>query len=234
MLSTISSPYREKKMHQIKNHRTGGIIFEGDFPSMAKCVEQAVQEGVCMDFADLTHVNLVNASLDEACLRHARLAGANLMGANLSEADLDGADFTNAGLQNACLCFSSLRHCRFEGTGFGATDIAGCAVDRGTFSTLSAFFLNFRDTASMQGCVYADPGPMNCVFSRPPVVITGFPWPIIIMDRHIKIGSWTGRLAPRPGSDENPLPGFLNNEKSWLVPLIERAVTGAGGLRLSA
>jgi hypothetical protein len=211
-------------MKQIKNHRTGAVIFEGDFFSLRRCAEQAVCDGICLDFADLTRANLVNASLDEAQLRHARLGGANLMGANLSEAELDGADFTNAGLQNACLCLAGLRRCRFDGALFGATDIAGARLDRAFFSTLSAFHLNFRDAVSMQGCLYAEPDGAPCVFSRPPVVINGLRWPVIIMDRHIKIGSWLQRLdsflSCAKIADDAP-PAFTAAEKSWLVPLIE-------------
>jgi hypothetical protein len=181
--------------HQIKNHRTGKIIFEGRFPLLRDCVEEAQRDNVCLDFADLSRANLVNASLDEASLRHARFHDANLMGANMSEASLDGADFTNAALHNACLCSSSLTNCHFDGTLFGATDIAGSKIDRSVFSTLSAFHLNFQDALSMQGCVFINPCGTYSTMSQPPLTVGGLRYPVVIMDHHIKIGAWAARHA---------------------------------------
>ena len=223
-------------MKQIKNHRTGTVIFEGDFASLRDCAEHAAGDGVCLDFADLAHANLVNASLDETSLRCARLHGANLTGANLSEADLDGSDFTDAVLCNTCLCFSSLRHCRFDGALFGAADITGSAVDRCVFSTLSAFHLNFRGAGSMDGCIYVDPENIHCPFSRPPAVVAGLAWPVVVMDRHIKIGSRImthGRFLSGAGTGEYALDAFINQEKNWLIPLVEGFVDSVTA-RLSA
>lgn len=197
---------------QIKDRRTGNILFEGDFPALRACVEQAVADRVVLDGADLSDANLVNASLDDALMPNACFRNANLMGANLSECSLDGADFTNANLQSACLCFSSLKNCRFEGTSFGATDIAGCDISGGVFSTLSAFSLNFIDAINLSGCRYLHEGTA-CGFSRPPVAINGLPFAVSMMDEHILTGSrlWLrkeiralandSRPAARPGGD---------------------------------
>lgn len=212
-------------MTQIINHRTNRVLYQGRFASLRACAEHAVKNGVRLDFADLRRANLVGASLDGASLRGACMAGANLMGANVSEAVLDGADLSGAGLQNTCLCYSSLRGCVFIDALFGATDIAGAAIDRCMFSTLSALHLPFRDTGSMQGCAYIDPDGVHCPFSRPPLVIGGLAWPVVVMDRHVKIGGW---LVGLDGLLSCGLPDLLaGGEKNWLMPLIESCRSGA-------
>ncbi|PJB73000.1 MAG: hypothetical protein CO093_01695 [Alphaproteobacteria bacterium CG_4_9_14_3_um_filter_47_13] len=50
---------------QIKNSRTNIILYEGVFATVKDCLEQAVQERVCLDYADLRHANLANGALDD-------------------------------------------------------------------------------------------------------------------------------------------------------------------------
>lgn len=174
---------------EIKNHRTGSTIYEGHFQNAKECIEQAVHDNVCLDYADLHHANLSNASLDDAVMRHARLDFVNLSGANLSEARLDGASFYNATLHATCLCYSSLENTRFDHALFGATDITGCPVIQARFSGLSAFTLNFVDAHSIDRCIYRASSGIPCPFSTAPLVINGRDMPVIFLDRHLIIGS---------------------------------------------
>lgn len=174
--------------HRIVHRQNGEILYEGHFPTLAACAEQAVRDGVSLDYADLSRANLFNAVLDEASLRHASFNGANLAGANLSEARLERADFTDAALQNTCFCFSAMRYCTFDGCAFGATDVAGCDLSFSHFSTLSALGLNFRDAKTMTGCVYQEDGAPAIPFSVPPVVIQGLFYPVAFFECHVKIG----------------------------------------------
>ena len=173
---------------QIKNHRTGTVLFEGDFTTAKACVEQAVRDSVCLDYADLHNANLCNAMLDDALMRHARLDYANLTGANLSEARLDGTSFASATLHASCLCYSSLNNANFDSAQFGATDITGCALRKGRFSGLSAFTLNFIDAGVMDNCLYRSTAGVACPLSKPPLVLQGMDLPVILLDRHLKIG----------------------------------------------
>ncbi len=175
---------------QIKHHHTDKVLFEGQFESLKEAVEQAAQDNVSLDYADLQHSSFLNANLDNVRMRHSRLKGSNFMGANLSESDLEGSDFSDASLQNACFCFSSLQDSNFSGSSFGATDIAGCDISRSLFSTVSAFHLNFTDTEVMKGCHYEDASGIKCPVSRPPVLVHGLSYPLVFMDRHIKLGSF--------------------------------------------
>ncbi len=174
---------------QIKNHRTGETLYEGSFDTAKDCIEQAASEGVNLDYADLHHTNLSNAALDDIVMRHARLDGSNLTGANLSEARLDGTSFTNTTMHGACLCESSLKGCNFEGASFGATDITGSILQNCSFSTLSAFTLNFINAKTVKDCRFEDNTKAICPFSKPPVILQGLALPVILLDRHLKIGS---------------------------------------------
>ncbi len=220
---------RRLQKQSIRNHLTGAVIYDGFFPSLLACAEQAVADGVALDGADFTDANLVNARLDDARLKGSSFRSANLMGANLSEAVLDAADFSDAGLQNACLCFTSLRYARFAGALFGATDIAGADITGSVFSTLSALSLNFRDTADMQACVFEDREQRCYPLTRPPVVIHGLTYPVIFMDSHVGVGpvfrSYAELLrslhgAGRGESADGALHSFLGHYSAHLPQLI--------------
>ena len=184
-------------MKQVEIRHIDGrtILFTGKFRTVKEALETAAAKGIALGGADLRRANLVNAQLDDISLRGACLAGANLMGANLSEGDFTAADFTGAGLQNACFAASILDGCDFDGAQFGATDIAGASLRGCRFTTLSAFSLGFRDAAVLEDCRFDDLSGPVCPFSRPPVVIHGLDYPVIIMDRHMKIGASIGILG---------------------------------------
>lgn len=173
---------------QIKNHRTGETIHEGLFQTVKECIEDAVENNITLDYADLSHCNLENANLDEATMNNAKFDHANLNGANLSEASLNNCTFANATLYGTCLSLSSLQKCDFNSTSFGATDIAGASICGSVFSTLSAVELNFIDTAKMNECAFHSSDGSNPKFSRPPMLIKGLAYPVILFDSHIKIG----------------------------------------------
>lgn len=170
----------------IKHKHSGTVLAAGNCRDVRALAEQAIAMGLSLRGADLRMADLGRAMLDGADLREACLDGANLISANLSEARLCGASIRDAALQDGCLCFAELRGCDFSGSLFGATDIAGAVLDRCHFTTLSAFTLNFRDAESLGECSAGDdPVP----FSRPPVVISGLVFPVILLDRHIRIGN---------------------------------------------
>lgn len=215
---------------------TGKILHDGSFQSIKACAEDAAQSGIPLDGADMRRANLINAALDGARLRGARFDGANLMGANLSEADLSGTNFRDAGLQNACLCFSTMNDCAFTGASFGGTDIAGAHIAHGLFDTLSAFTLNFRDAAQLSGCRFKNPDETLCLFSRPPVVLAGLQYPVILMDRHIKIGAmalshddwrrYANDNRPHRRLDEGSLHAFIGLYGHTIDALIRAARPG--------
>lgn len=114
----------------IKNWKTGEVIFSYtcENNTIKKTVEEAVKQGVILDYADLRDADLMDINLcctilDRICLNNANLTRANMNGciirgvrlwetnlsyANLTNADLIYADLSNAiidnvvGLNNQC------------------------------------------------------------------------------------------------------------------------------------
>ncbi len=175
---------------KLRSDQDNHLLYEGDFPTLTACLEQAVGEQINLKGVNLHNANLINANLDEAQLQNANLSGANLSGANLSESHLKGANMTGTALFNTCFCYSDLSYCDFGNSTFGGTDIAGCDISESRFSTLSAFTLNFDLARNMAGCVFRDPAGVLCAMSRAPVVIHGLQnGPVVLMDHHVKIGT---------------------------------------------
>ena len=101
---------------EIRNWRTGEVIYQAKVNTLKELVEKAVKEGVSLkcaylkntdlrkadlSCADLCGANLEGAELRFADLGDAFLSGADLRGANLSGAYLYGADLTYADLRDA-------------------------------------------------------------------------------------------------------------------------------------
>ncbi|MDB5490576.1 MAG: pentapeptide repeat family protein [Micavibrio sp.] len=198
-------------MHQysVKSASTETLLFSGQYRTLSECVAEAVACGVSMRSADFRNANLINAELDGGDFSGALFSGANLTGANLSEADLRRTDFSNAVLHGAILCDSDLSYSDFSGALFGATEIAGATLLNCIFSTLSAFTLPFDEADMIRDCIFINSCETPCPFSRQPLVVRGLSAPVMVMDRHIKIGhqifpldsipAWiaSGNLAPR-------------------------------------
>lgn len=188
---------------KLQSDQDDHLLYEGNFPTLVACLEQAVRDRTDLTGINLHKANLMNANLDEAQMPYANLSGANLSGANLSEAFLKGANFMGCALYNTCFCYSDLSYCDFGDSSFGSTDIAGADISESRFSTLSSFTLDFNLARNMVGCVFRDPSEMLCAMSRPPVVIHGLQnGPLVMMDHHVKIGSivkpyneWLGILS---------------------------------------
>ena len=98
---------------EIKNRKTGEIIFSGEYSSMRECVEDAVRKKISLQWAYLQGVDLQDADLQDAdlqwaslrwsglqgsILQRSRLQGADLQGARLQRVDLQDADLQDAGL----------------------------------------------------------------------------------------------------------------------------------------
>lgn len=177
------------KQTEIKNKKSGKIIYAGEFKTFRDCLETAVKDNVDLCGADLTHKNLSHANLDDARLDHAAFFGSNLIGINLSEASLNHADFMNCSLESACLAFSSLKNCNVTGARFGGTYIEGAVIDGAHFSGLSCLYLDLIDTQSMAGCLYKDEYGAAVSFSSPPILLHGLPKHIAIIGDRIGIGA---------------------------------------------
>lgn len=174
----------------ILSYKTNKELFAGNFPSMAACLEAAINKNLDLSYADLKQKNLINGNFDGAHMPYALFSGANLTGANMSEANLTGSIFDHSDLYNTCLCFTNLSKCDFRESNFGGTDISGANLSYSTFSTMSCLDLDFTMTENMNGCIYVNPTKEICSMSNRPIVIKGMlSTPIIIFDTMIKIGN---------------------------------------------
>lgn len=176
------------KMISIRSVRNSKILIRGQFRNIKACLENAVAQSKPLSLADLRRKNLASGRLDGAVLQKADFTASNLTGANLSEAELTGARFQDCDLYNTCFAYSTLRHCNFTGASFGGTDLTGADISFSVFSTLSALAVDFVSVKAMQGCVFINPDGTFSRMSRPPVVISGLPKPVVFFDDHLKIG----------------------------------------------
>lgn len=167
----------------------GKTLFEGRFSTLRRCVEAAIDDNI-----DLTGVNLRRARLRHACLDGGRLAGACLWGAQLAHAQMSGADFTGADfrlsdLKDACLAQSSCRGCDFRGAYFTGAIVRDSYFDAAEFSCPSIFSVPWEEAASLKGAVYWHKGEVPCALSRAPLVISGLPRRVVMMQNHVLIGT---------------------------------------------
>lgn len=175
--------------YTLKTYTENKPIFSGHYHSFIDCLEDAVKKNINLSHIDLRAQNLTNANLDGAHMPFADFKGANLIGCNLSECELQNSIFNDCVLYNTCFAYSEIKNSMFMGASFGATIIDGSNIQDCTFSTLSAFDLEFQTTRAMSGCRFIDPDFMHHDMSQPPVILKGIiNTPIIILDKSIKIG----------------------------------------------
>lgn len=182
-------------MQTIIRHRATGTTIVTGTGSVRTVLEQAVADGVVLDGADLRGANLACAMLDGARLRHLCLADANLTGANLSEALIEECDMRGAVLHGACLCESRVERSDLSAALCGGTDIAGAAIIRCAFSSLSALLMDFVSCARIEDCLFHDEATGTAaLFTRAPIHVSGLEQPVTILDTHVRVG---GHLIPR-------------------------------------
>ena len=92
---------------EIKRWDNGEVIFASTKQTMKEAVEEAVNEGVSLSYANLFDTNLPNTNLSRV----------NLHNADLRNADLYNAHLQNANLYNAKLYHADLHNANFYGKG---------------------------------------------------------------------------------------------------------------------
>lgn len=174
---------------QIKNIKTGQIIYEGRHTTFKHCVESAVDKKINLKNADLKNKNLQNLNIDTAQLSCAIFDGSNLNDANLSEGIFDNASFRNTTLIGACMAESNFNSCDFSGAHFGGNIIDFVCLNYSKFNTLSCFTLDFHSAKSVNGCTFEGIEGTQYDLSNPPIIINGlFNAPLILMNDKALIG----------------------------------------------
>ena len=157
----------------IKHQTTNTTLYEGQFTTMKDAVEQAVKENVALDFADFSNINLNMANLDGGSFRFARFHNTQMQNANLSEASFEGAQFNHCILDNSFFCESILNHAGFINNSMVGCDIAAAHLKNTIFSGHSSLDLNFRDSDTLDQCIYYDQNKKSCTFSHAPIAVYG-------------------------------------------------------------
>jgi len=170
----------------IHHHQNGTLLFAGMYPTTRHAVEHAVSLGVSLAGANLAHANLDHATLDSGDFKGALLDDASLMGANLSEADFSHASMRHIDMSAACMAHSRFVNVDFTDTSFGATIIDGACFDGCRFNCPTALTLDFSSARLGHNIFELDNLPLP--FTAAPVVITGLPARIAILDNHTIIG----------------------------------------------
>ena len=176
-------------LFEIPHRLTGAVIFKLDCASPQLCLEAAVEDG-----SDLRCADLGDAKLPGAKLGGARLGGADLWGADLKDADLSAADLRGADLWGADLGKADLRAANLRGADLRGADLKRAKLADANFMGADLLGADLRE---------ADLGDANLwtakrldeikwgddqTTSIPPLFIFGQSWPVMISDRHIRIG----------------------------------------------
>lgn len=167
----------------------GQTVFEGRFTTIRRAVESAIQDNV-----NLAEVNLRGAMLRHACLDGANMRGACLWGAQLSYAQLCGGDFTAVDfratqMKDACLAESTFTAGDFRGAYLKGAIVRHSVFDHCQFSCPSIFTVPWEEAQRLTGAVYWHKGEIECPLSSVPVVISGLPQRVVMMERHILVGT---------------------------------------------
>ena len=166
----------------------GEVLYRGNFSSIKKGVEMAVEEKIDLSNIDLRHANLANAQIDGAKMNGACFWGANLNEANLAEGTFKQADFRTANCLGTCLAETDCTGADFSGSYFSRTICRDAVLTDTRFSCPSLFSLNLVEVKSLKGAIYSHWGEVDCDLSHAPLVIRGLEKPLIFMDDCLLLG----------------------------------------------
>jgi hypothetical protein len=120
-----------------------------------------------------TRANLFGANLRGANLFGANLFGANLRGANLGGANLGYAELRDAELRDANLFGANLFGANLFGANLGGAELRDANLRGANLGGANLFGANLGD------------GQVSTIN---PVFFNGGRWPVMVTDKHIKIG----------------------------------------------
>lgn len=101
--------------YNITNNITGQIIFGGDYPSFAACVQDAANKGVPLWSANLSNQDLTGVQFDGSQLQNANLSGCTLSKCDFTQADMTGANLSNANATSAVFNDTNLLNAQTNG-----------------------------------------------------------------------------------------------------------------------
>jgi uncharacterized protein YjbI with pentapeptide repeats len=180
---------------EIKNRRTGAVLFEAHLSTEYRDMSRAVRLGAAVRMAFWAHANLTDADLAGAKLAGAKLARFRLTRADLTHADLTRADLTDAhltcaDLTHVDLAYACLTGSELMGADLTCADLTGAKLVhadlRGAYLARACFV-----GADLTGARWNN----GLVLKRPPIQIYGLEYPVTIFDEHMRIGCELHTLA---------------------------------------
>lgn len=167
----------------------GDTLFKSSYVTIKESVEEAVSEGVCLDYINLRKANLVGAHMDMAKMHGACLWGADLTSADMSDGCFDDADFRTVILKDACISDGSFINANFHGAYCSQMLVDGADLSGSKFSCPSIFSCDLVSAKSLKNSTYSHHGEIDCPLSDPPIVIRGLDKQVVIMGSDILVGA---------------------------------------------
>jgi uncharacterized protein YjbI with pentapeptide repeats len=96
-------------MIHIINYATGEIIYSSRRSNRREAVKDLIDRNECLDYADLTGIDLSNLNLSKVSFQHCILDGVNFRGSNLHH-----TNFTGARMFNTIFCENSIHQADFS------------------------------------------------------------------------------------------------------------------------
>lgn len=173
---------------ELKQFRTGHILFKGDYPNISSAIEDAVQKGHDLSELMVQNANLDYITLDDAKMDKAIFHKCSLRHANMSEASLNAVRFVDCDLTRACLAYASLKQTGFIETPMVDADLAGAWVENIIFTCPSALDVDFSECEEFRNCVYIHEGHIHCLMTKQPITIQGLSYKVTLMNDYMKVG----------------------------------------------
>ena len=147
--------------YEIKHRFSRAVLFTAEI-APEEGASAGVKLGLAVKAAIAAGASLADANLADANFAYANLTRANLAGANLAYASLTRANLTGANLAYASLPDANLADADLTGAYLARANLTG---------------------ANLTGTTYGDE-PMT----KAPISLSGFAYPVTILDTHAQIG----------------------------------------------
>jgi len=224
---------------EIKNRYTGAVQFEAEIDASAD-TPLAIKIGLSVRWAVSSDADLRGADLRDAYLGGANLRGANLVDADLRDANLGGANLGGANLVGADLRDAYLGGANLGGANLVGADLVGANLVGANLRGANLVGANLVG-ANLVGANLGDANLGGADLGQDqratitPALIENLHWPIMITDRHIKIGGevytteeWAAftdkEICALDGSSARKFWG------QWKVPLLAMARAHQSGV----
>ena len=173
---------------ELKQHRTGKVLYTGEHRNKKEALEQAATNGIDLSGVELSGENLDHAVLDDIKMQQAYIRQCSLRYCNLSESLLNRAKFIDCDLSHACLAYASMRQTSVIETPIAHAELSGAWIENMIFSCPSGLLLDYSRCSQFKNSIYIHNQKTHCLMMKEPIFIRGLGYDVILMNDHIKVG----------------------------------------------